>query len=158
MGDPLSTEHLLGCWVGSPGPLGKHGIQGCSSPHSPETHMCSCTRTKHTIRHSGGPSAKDRGLQALPPKATAAEFSRVPDPGGPGGLLTLLLNLKHAGSVLWGEAAELGRECMAPLAAWGPWDPRRQVQRRGFQAVDAQRGHPGCGCHPRGPQLQKEPV
>ena len=74
-------------------------------------------------------------------------------------LLTLLLNLKHAGSVLWGEAAELvGGECVAPLAAWGPWDPRRQVQRRGFQAVDAQRGHPGCGCHPRGPQLQKEPV
>ena len=45
-------------------------------------------------------------------------------------LLSLSLNLKHAGSVLWGEAAELvGGECVAPLAAWGPWDPRRQVQR-----------------------------
>ena len=68
MGDPQSTEHLLGCWVGSPGPLGKHGIQGCSSPHSPETHVCSCTRTKHTFRHSGGPCTKDRGLQGLLPQ------------------------------------------------------------------------------------------
>lgn len=65
-------------------PLGKHGIQGCSSPHSPETRLCSCTRTKHTVRHSGGPSAKDRGLQGLPPRATAAVFPRILDPGGPG--------------------------------------------------------------------------
>ena len=140
-------------------PLGKHGIQGCSSPHSPETRMCSCTRTKHTVRHSGGPSAKDRGLQGLLPKGNSGRVQKSPGPWGARGLLTLSLNLKPAGSIVWGEAAELvGGERVAPLAAWGPWDPRGQVQRRGFQTVDAPCGHPGCGCHPGGHQLQKGPV
>lgn len=61
-------------------------------------------------------------------------------------LLTFPLDLKHAGRILGGEAAELaGGERVAPLAAGGLGHPRRQAQGHGRQAVNALRGHPRCG-------------
>lgn len=63
-----------------------------------------------------------------------------------GALLTFPLDLKHAGRILGGEAAELaGGERVAPLAAGGLRHPMRQAQGHGWQAVKALRGHPRCG-------------
>lgn len=77
------------------------------------------------------------------------------------GLLTFSLELKHASSILRGEAAKLaGGECVAPLAAWGLWDGRWQAQGPGLQVVAGLSGHPGCCCCRLAgvAQLQKWPL
>lgn len=75
---PPSTEHLLRCWVGSPGPQaspGKHGIQGCSSSHSPETHMCSCTRTETHHQILWGPICQGQGTPGSSPQGQRRQSS-----------------------------------------------------------------------------------
>lgn len=152
----LSICSDAGWAPGSQAPPGKPWDSGLLFPHSPETRMCSCTRTKHTVRHSGGPSART-GDSGSSPQGQQRQGSAESRTLGGQGLLTLSLNLKHADSVLTGsEAAELvGRERVRAGGPGDPGIPEGRCRGEGFQAVDARRGHPGCGCHPGGHQLQE---
>lgn len=85
---PPSTEHLLRCWVGSPGPQAPLGSTGfrAALPPTRLKHTCAPAHAqKHTIRYSGGPSAKDRGLQGLLPKGNGGRVQQSPRPWGAGG-------------------------------------------------------------------------
>ena len=82
---PPYTEHLLRCWVGSPGPQASLGSMGFRAVLPPTClkHTCAPEHVqKHTVRYSGGPSAKDRGLQGLLPKGNGGRVQQSPRPWG----------------------------------------------------------------------------
>lgn len=125
---------------------------GCSSPHSPETRMCSCTRTKHTVRHSGGPSAKDRGLQGLLPKGNSGRVQQSPGPWGDPGAAHPLAPISNTPAASSGvrQRNSLAGACGA-AGGLGTLGSQGRCRGEGFRQWTAGVDSLECGCHPGSP-------